>query len=139
MMTMRGSQVDRPVTDLMTGVSRRDRRRILSQMHQMPVAPGRELTHEGRYGREFYVVTDGRVDVTVAGEPVAAVEAGDFFGEIALLSGCRRTATVVAGDDVAVEVMNRREFASVLDLWPAFAQVVTRRAACRLYTLDKDR
>ena len=130
-----GTSDDRRVTDLMAGVSRRDRRRMLQLMHPTDVSSGTVLATEGKRGREFFVLTGGRVHVTVAGETVAEVEPGDFFGEIALLGDGYRTATVVADDDVSVEIMNRREFASILDLWPQFANEVTRRATCRMSRL----
>ncbi|MDH3705062.1 MAG: cyclic nucleotide-binding domain-containing protein [Acidimicrobiia bacterium] len=130
-----GTSDDRMVTDLMGGVSRRDRRRVLQLMHPAHVSGGQVLATEGARGREFFVLTEGRVEVIVAGETVAEVEPGDFFGEIALLGDGYRTATVVAGDDVRLEVMNRREFASVLDMWPQFANEVTRRATRRMSRL----
>ena len=130
-----GSSDDRKVTDLMAGVSRRDRRQMLQLMHPTEVAGGTVLASEGKRGREFYVLTEGRVHVSVDGEAVGEIEPGDFFGEIALLGDGFRTATVVADDDVSVEIMNRREFAGVLDLWPQFANEVTRRATCRMSRL----
>jgi len=137
MLTLRESQRDRAVLDMMAGLSRRTRRQVVGQMTCCDVGPGTVLTVEGAPGREFYVITGGTVEVRIDDDAVAEVDAGDFFGEIALLGGCRRTATVVAADDVTVEVLNRREFATVLDLWPSFAQTVTRRATRRLYELDQ--
>ncbi|MDH4167975.1 MAG: cyclic nucleotide-binding domain-containing protein [Acidimicrobiia bacterium] len=130
------AMMERPVTELMTGLSRRRRRAILGQMSRAAMPAGRLLTQEGATGREFFVLTGGRVEVCVHGEPVAEVEPGDFFGEISLLRGCPRTATVVASDDVTLEVMNRREFAAVLDLWPSLARSVSERAIQRLVALE---
>lgn len=132
---MHTASTDRSVTDLMTGLSRRRRRQVMSQMTHTAVGPDTTLTVKGEPGRQFYLLTEGRVQVSVDGETVAEVEAGDFFGEIALLGFGRRTATVKTADGVEVEVMNRREFASVLDLWPSLAKTVTSRATSRLHQL----
>ncbi|MGI9604384.1 MAG: cyclic nucleotide-binding domain-containing protein [Acidimicrobiales bacterium] len=132
MITSRGARHDRPVAELMTGLSRRRRRRLLGQMSATEVSSGQVLTEQGARGREFFVLTGGHVEVRVDGEPVAEVEPGDFFGEISLLSGLPRTATVVAGEDATLEVMNRREFATVLDMWPAFALEVEKQATLRM-------
>ena len=51
---------------------------------------------EGDTGRDFFVVGSGRLAVTVAGEPRPDLEAGGWFGEVALLNDVPRTATVVA-------------------------------------------
>ena len=65
------------------------------ELHQ-PV--GSELITEGVKGREFFVLIEGTVEARRNGRRVATFEAGDFFGEIALLTESPRTATVVAHD-----------------------------------------
>ena len=87
------------------------------------VPAGRVLAHEGRYGHEFFVVARGSAVVSIMGETVAVLGAGDFFGEIALLDGGRRTATVTAETDLVVEVIAQADFHSLL----TYAPTVTRR------------
>lgn len=136
MMTMHATtEVDRTVADMMTGLSRRRRRQVAALMTTIDVAPGQDVIVEGQPGRSFFVVGDGHLEVSVGGELVADLQPGDFCGEIALLAGRLRTATVSAPHGARLEAMNRREFASVMDLWPVFAHHVTRRAATRLADL----
>ena len=69
-------------------------------------------------GGEFIVVLNGIVDVVIDGEVVATRGPEDFFRWIALLEGRKRTATVVAKTPVAVDVIGRREFLTLLSDFP---------------------
>jgi Cyclic nucleotide-binding domain len=60
------------------------------------VAAGEVVVREGERGERFYLIADGKFDVTVAGGRLTTVGAGDGFGEIALLRDGIRTATVTA-------------------------------------------
>lgn len=63
---------------------------------------GRRVVLEGSSGYAFYVVDEGQVAVTHEGQELRTLSAGDFFGEIAILGGGRRTATVTATEPVTV-------------------------------------
>ena len=82
-----------------------------------PVAvdAGRVLAKEGAPGKEFVVVIDGVASATSGGEEVGKVGPGSFFGELALLDGGPRTATVRAETPMLVLVMDRAEFNTLLD------------------------
>jgi voltage-gated potassium channel len=58
------------------------------------VSEGVNVTSEGASGYSFYVLLDGAAVVTLDGETVAACAPGEFFGEMAILGGGRRYATV---------------------------------------------
>lgn len=57
---------------------------------------GETVVTEGSLGDALYLVLSGRVAVSKGGHPLAALEAGDFFGEMSLLEPAARSATVVA-------------------------------------------
>ena len=63
---------------------------------------GRRVVLEGTSGYAFYVLDVGQVSVTHEGEELRTLGAGDFFGEIAILGGGRRTATVTVTQPVTV-------------------------------------
>jgi CRP/FNR family cyclic AMP-dependent transcriptional regulator len=118
--TMARSELDAVLArvPLFAGLSKKDLRQVSSLTTGLQLAEGTELTHQGSQGREFLVVLDGTVDVIIDGKMVATCGAGDFFGEIALLEGGARTATVVAKTDVFVEVINKAEFSTLLNSHP---------------------
>src|ERR1700676_1326557 len=70
--------------------------RIGSLSTMVEVPQGTVLVQEGRPGREFFVVVDGAATASRRGVWLADFHAGSFFGELALLDGGVRTATVVA-------------------------------------------
>lgn len=61
---------------------------------------GRRVVLEGSSGYAFYVVAEGQAAVSHEGEVLRTLGPGDFFGEIAILGGGRRTATVTATEPV---------------------------------------
>jgi CRP/FNR family cyclic AMP-dependent transcriptional regulator len=66
------------------------------QTDELDVATGKELTRQGDFGQEFFVIESGTAEVTRNGEHVADLGPGDFFGEIGLLERALRNATVTA-------------------------------------------
>lgn len=95
----------------------------------LPIRPGIRLTAEGSTGSEFFIIDAGHVAVQRQGIEVAVLGPGDHFGEIVMLDPqTRRTATVVAADDLQVKVFNRREFGTLLSRDPAFAERIRRDA-----------
>src|ERR1700710_2329467 len=63
---------------------------------EIDLPKGRRLATEHADGQEFVVLVEGRATVSQGDTTIATLGAGDFFGEIALLNGVPRTATVLA-------------------------------------------
>ena len=63
---------------------------------EVSVEEGRELVREGDFSYEFMAIEEGQAEVTRAGEHVADIGPGDFFGEMGLLERTLRNATVTA-------------------------------------------
>jgi CRP-like cAMP-binding protein len=75
---------------------------------ELEVEPGTTLVQEGDFGYAIFAIVDGTAEVTQGGSPVRRLGPGDVFGEIAILSGGRRTATVVATAPMKlITIMNR--------------------------------
>ncbi len=100
------------------------------------VKAGKELVREGEPGREFLIIVEGTATVRRKGRKVATLGPGDFFGELAVLAGVPRTATVVADTPMVVDALNRREFSSLLDASPKLAKKILVAAVRRLHELD---
>ena len=99
---------------------------------EIDLREGSTLTREGRPGREFFVLIEGTVEVTREGEEIARLGAGDWFGEIALLTKASRTATVTAASPVRVLVVTDRAFRQVLEATPSIAVKMLERLGERL-------
>lgn len=96
------------------------------------VEPGYVLTREGRRGYEFFVIISGSASCTIEGERIGTMTTGDFFGEVALLDGGTRSATVVAETAMEVIVIDSREFAGMLGDAPSAARTIMTQLASRL-------
>ena len=99
---------------------------------EIDVAAGTELTHEGGTGHEFFVIIDGRARVEHDGRRLATLGAGDFLGEIALIDGKPRTATVVTDEPTRLLVLGHREFNSLLDTRPRVRLRILEALATRI-------
>jgi CRP/FNR family cyclic AMP-dependent transcriptional regulator len=97
---------------------------------------GRVVARQGQVGREFIVIHRGKATVTIDGRTVATLGPGDFFGEIALLDGGPRTATVTADTDVVAEVMSHQELARLLVDVPTVTRGILKGVAARLRATD---
>jgi CRP/FNR family cyclic AMP-dependent transcriptional regulator len=81
---------------------------------EMEIPSGRAVMTQGQVGREALIVLSGYADVEVDGEVVAHIGTGDIAGEMALLDGKPRSATVVAATDMRVLVLDRGQFSELL-------------------------
>ena len=77
---------------------------------------GDELTRQGDEGDEFFVVIDGDAVASIDGDPVGELGPGSFFGEMALIDGGERTATVTATTDMQLLVLDRHDFNEMLEV-----------------------
>jgi CRP/FNR family cyclic AMP-dependent transcriptional regulator len=80
---------------------------------------GERLIKQGTTGYEFIVILEGEVQVTIDGDVVADLGAGDHVGEMALLDGSPRNATVVAKGPVRALLVGAREFRALVALVPS--------------------
>ena len=104
--------------------------RLASRAVERDVAPGEPLVVEGRHGDRFFVVVDGELDVTQSGRHRRTLHAGDHFGEIALVQGSRRTATVTARGPARVASVPGPSFLDALSVSePAFGAAQRHTAA----------
>jgi CRP-like cAMP-binding protein len=81
---------------LFAGLERKELESIASSMRERTFTAGQTVTEQGAGGAGFFVVESGEGEVSVDGQPRGTVGAGDYFGEIALLTGSDRTATIKA-------------------------------------------
>jgi len=83
---------------------------LATRARRAEFADGAAIVREGEEGDSFFVIEEGAVAVSVDGTRVRREAAGEFFGEIALLHRCPRTATVAADGPVVVLAVERADF-----------------------------
>lgn len=123
--------------ELFSELSAKELRDVAKLMTPVSVKAGRDLTVEGEPGREFMIILEGTATVRRNGRVVATLGPGDFFGEMAVVAGVPRTATVTADTDMVLEALNRREFSTLLDESPKLAKKILVGAVKRLYELEE--
>ena len=85
---------------------------------EVDVKADKVLIKEGAFGHEFFIVVEGSLRVERDGKLIRKLGPGDFAGEIALIDGGRRTATVTADVPSRLLVVGHREFFSLLQQYP---------------------
>lgn len=88
----------------------RDLKQLADSMQELSFAPGREVVAEGKGGVGFFVILDGSARVTQGGEDRGRLGAGDYFGEMALIDGDDRTASVHAETELRCATMTQWTF-----------------------------
>lgn len=118
--------------DLFAGLSSRHVKRVAAAGKVIEHAPGKTVATEGEGGLAFHLILDGEFDVTVHGNHVHTLKAGDFFGEISMIDGKPRTATVVARSSASCFALPRAAFSQILEAEPAVAHALLVALATRL-------
>jgi len=98
------------------------------------IAAGKPLATQNQLGREVVVIISGTASVFRYGQEIARVGPGDIIGEMSILTGKPRNATVIANEPVSVYVLSTREFNSLLDRKPALYNKIATNAVKRLAT-----
>jgi CRP-like cAMP-binding protein len=93
---------------------------------------GTTLARAGEPGNEFFLIVDGSARVEVSPRKRSRLGPGDYFGEMSLLDGGPRSATVVADTPVRLLVINRRDFTTLLREAPALTHSILMTLSKRL-------
>lgn len=103
---------------LFSRCSRRQLADIAAIAYEDDFPAGTELIREGESGGSFFVLLEGDAVVSVHGEKIGSVTAGDFVGEIALVAHSPRTASVVTTSPARALVVPGRKFRALLGRQP---------------------
>jgi CRP/FNR family transcriptional regulator, cyclic AMP receptor protein len=100
---------------LFAGLDDRELGQIAASLKERRFAAGATMTEEGSGGAGFFIVEDGEADVSVDGQSRGQIGPGDYFGEIALLTGSDRTATITARSDMVCWGMTPWDFRPLVE------------------------
>jgi CRP/FNR family transcriptional regulator, cyclic AMP receptor protein len=117
---------------LFAGLSKSELGQVASIADEIDLPADKVLIREGERGREFFVLLEGEAEVARKGKALATRRAGDFFGEIALVSNLPRIATVKTRKPVRALVIRDVDFRALLQRTPAIAVKVLQAVADRL-------
>ncbi len=123
-----------PLLEDCTGRQLREIARI-TDVAEFPA--GAVLARAGDPGEEFYLIVDGSARVDVPGGKQGKLMPNDFFGEMSLIDGGPRSATVTAETDIRVLVIRRRNFATLLREAPALTLKILTTLSRRVRQLEQ--
>ena len=116
--------------------SRRELDRVATLTTPIDAGEGDILAREGTPGSELFVIASGSALVTLKGRTLAELYPGDAFGEMALLDGGPRAATVMAQTPMRLYVLDPREFATLLIDVPSVGRKLLKALAARLRRVE---
>jgi CRP-like cAMP-binding protein len=123
---------------LFASLSPRHRRRLADSVTEARFMEGAKVVREGEQGESFFVIVEGEARVqNRSGKVVNRLYPGEFFGEISLLDGGARTATVVAETPLVTLELTRRAFTKVLEQEPVVAVKLLAYSAGLLRRLER--
>jgi CRP-like cAMP-binding protein len=122
---------------LFSGCSQRELGKVVRAVDEVVVPAGRVLVEQGRLGHDCYVIVSGSAEVTRDANTIATLGPGDTIGELAVLDGGPRTATVTATTELDLLVLGQREFAALLSDVPSLSHKILVNLARRVRSLDE--
>lgn len=106
---------------LFSRLERSDLQRLGKTVVSRKYKQGETIVKQGEQAVAFYVIVDGKVEITKEGKQLATKGAGEGFGEMALLDGYPRATNVIASEDTECLVMTRWDFTAELKTNPSIA------------------
>jgi CRP-like cAMP-binding protein len=122
---------------LFSACSDRELRAIGTVVKEVRHPKGTVIAREGDPGVGLFVIIDGEAEVTIGGRRMAKLTTDDFFGEIALLDGGPRSATVTALTDIRLIGLTEWVFRGLLQEHPSIAVKTLESMAGRLREATK--
>jgi CRP-like cAMP-binding protein len=114
--------------------------KILACVSLYEFAPGEKVFSQGDAGDAFYAVQAGRLKASVReafilSKKLAEFKDGDFFGEMALVDGAPRSATITCETTARLFILRKEHFLAARKESPEFSEQIRKLAADRLFTL----
>lgn len=108
---------------------------VESFLHERRFLAGEVIFDQGEEGQALYLILSGQVLICgpgTGGRPIARLQAGDFFGELAILDNSPRSAQARAGEDCELAVLFRGDFERLMESHACIASHIALHIARRL-------
>jgi small-conductance mechanosensitive channel/CRP-like cAMP-binding protein len=133
--------------ELFAQLTAEELRLVAERLVYAPFARGDVITHQGAVAHWLYILTEGRAEVVLeaSGQPrrvvgeITAGQSGSFFGEMGLLTGAPRSATVIAASDVLCYRLDKSGVEDIIRARPAIAEELSQIMAERRGGLERAR
>lgn len=129
--------------DLFRSLTNEERQMLAERLHFAPFTKGEVITRQGADAHWLYILTRGSAEVVLMEESfqrdVARLDAGQFFGEMSLMTGAPRSASVISLEDTTCYRLDRDAFCDVVRQRPEIAEQVSRVMAERIVGLEAAR
>jgi small-conductance mechanosensitive channel/CRP-like cAMP-binding protein len=127
--------------DLFRELTEEERIKLAERLVYTPFAAGSQMTRQGSVAHWLYIITAGEAEVHIespngAMRLVNTLHAGDIMGEMGLITGAPRSATVTAKTDVESYRLDKPAFTEILQTRPALAEVISGILAARKVALE---
>jgi CRP/FNR family cyclic AMP-dependent transcriptional regulator len=99
---------------LFSNLNKRQLNEISKHANLLQVNDGYVMAEQGEKGGEFFFIVEGKAQVKKGSKIIRNLKNGDYFGEISLIDGKPRTASVIAENDTTTLVINKRSFDQLL-------------------------
>jgi len=121
---------------LFANLSTHHLRKLASRCEVVRYPANRTVVRQGARGDSFFVIADGTATVKKGTRSIGTLGPGDFFGEMALLDGSPRSASVVATEPLVTVRLTRSEFSKAIDDNPEIARGIMAELAARVRRLE---
>jgi len=117
---------------IFAGLSSRQLKKLLAKTRETSHQAGHVIASEGAGALALHVVLEGEAEVSLRGEVLRTLTTGDHFGEISMIDGKPRSATVTATTDLRTLALSHLDFNNLVDDDPTFARALLVALCARL-------
>ncbi len=121
---------------LFSAFSDKELQRVAAIAKEVTFPPGKEIAKQGESGIGFHMIVSGEASVSVDGKEHAALGPGVYFGEMSLLDGGPRSATVMATSELKTVSLTSWDFNALLDEYPELARKLLIQLCKRLRSVE---
>jgi CRP-like cAMP-binding protein len=118
--------------DLFRGLSKGQLKRLALAAREVSHPPGKAVATEGMGALAFHYILEGSATVSKDGRELRTLGPGDYFGEISMIDGRPRSATVLATEPLRALAIPHQDFEQVIDEDPGFARHLLKTLCARL-------